>query len=81
MEATYLGCVPLGPNNLVYPELYKGSGIFYKDEDDLYCKLSTLINCPSKLREGLVKMNFDPFDWEKLKLHYLPDLLHVKNSE
>jgi len=81
MEATYLGCIPLAPNNLVYPEIYKGSKeLLYDDEEDLLLKLREHLLTPStlgSLRQKVKKLvNFVEYDWAHLKNSYISEIIN-----
>jgi hypothetical protein len=78
MEAVYLKCMPICPNNLVYPELYKDAEFLYNDENDLYAKLRTLCISPNSMK--LPTIGFNLYNWDMLKYEYLNDLLKVNST-
>ncbi|ESN94137.1 hypothetical protein HELRODRAFT_186042 [Helobdella robusta] len=76
IEAAYLGCFPLVPNILVYPEIFP-TECLYKNEVDLIGKLESFCQNPKAVRNSNVKIDFQRFSWDSLKNDYF-ELLNVK---
>lgn len=64
LEATYLGCYPLVPNRLVYPELYPSQCI-YNTDTQLYNKLKKFAANPTLVRDEKVEIDFTNFSFDK----------------
>ena len=60
LEGVYLGCFPLVPNRLVYPEIYSEECI-YNTDTQLYKKLRNFIRNPSALRSRKIFTDFQKF--------------------
>jgi len=60
LEATFLGCYPLVPNRLVYPEIYPVECI-YSTETQLYKRLKQFAQYPKAAREHSVTIDFKRF--------------------
>ncbi|XP_018572290.1 glycosyltransferase-like domain-containing protein 1 [Anoplophora glabripennis] len=58
MEATYCGCLPLLPRDLVYPEIYP-TECLYKDLEELYCMLEQFCLHPKSAVDLRSKLRFD----------------------
>nr|XP_022904141.1 glycosyltransferase-like domain-containing protein 1 isoform X1 [Onthophagus taurus] len=58
LESTYLGCYPLVPNDLVYPEIYPKECL-YKNEDELFEKLSGFCDNPTNALDARKHLNID----------------------
>ncbi len=70
VEAAAMGCVPLAPARLCYPEIIPREiheHCLYRDDTDLVTKLSALIGDPvrlSELRAAVVPL-MEPFAWQR----------------
>jgi len=58
MEASWLGCYPLAPNRLVYPELYP-SECLYNTEQQLYRRLESMCKDPMTVCSSDLELKFD----------------------
>lgn len=69
VEAMYMGCLPMLPHNLSYPEILPRelhSEFLYADEQDLLELLRQLIRRVPVEREAAVHNAASRFDWERL---------------
>ena len=57
LEAAWLGCYPLAPNNLVYPELYPQECL-YNTQQQLYKKLAKFCRNPIEADTSSLNINF-----------------------
>ena len=69
VEAVMAGCYPLLPSRLSYPEIMPRAyhkKHLYKNEDDLYQKLSQIIEkgLPSEFCKGELRKYFRRYDWK-----------------
>ena len=78
LEAAALGCYPLVPRRLVYPELYPEECI-YNTEQQLYKRLRNFCKRPGLLQNKPL-IQFDRFAGPK-PLQLLADALQLKKSE
>ena len=60
LEASWAGCYPLVPNNLVYPEIYS-SEYLYNTEQQLYKRLARFCSSPSDVRDSQPNIEFGKF--------------------
>ena len=58
MEATWLGCYPLLPNRLVYPEFYPQECL-YNTEQQLFKRLAKMCKDPSSCDTSDLGVRFD----------------------
>ena len=65
LEGTYLGCFPLVPDRLVYPELYPPECI-YRTDAQLCKKLKKFALNPTELRNETPYINYDKFSFDSL---------------
>jgi len=65
LEGTYLGCFPLVPDRLVYPELYPPECI-YRTDAQLTKKLKKFALNPTELRNEKPYINYDKFSFDSL---------------
>ena len=77
LEAAALGCYPLVPRRLVYPELYPEECL-YNTEQQLFKRLRDFCKRPSLLQHK-AEIQFDRFAGQK-PLQQLADFLHVVSS-
>ena len=66
LEAAYLGCYPLAPNRLVYPEIYP-TECLYNTDIQLYNKLKCFILNPSLVRSTSLFIDFTKFNADNFK--------------
>ncbi|CAB4068185.1 Glycosyltransferase-like domain-containing protein 1,DNA-directed RNA polymerase II subunit RPB4,Glycosyltransferase-like domain-containing protein 1-like,DNA-directed RNA polymerase II subunit Rpb4 [Lepeophtheirus salmonis] len=67
VEAAYLGCYPLVPNRLVYPELFPKKYL-YSTDNQLYKRLREFCKKPHLTRQG-IDMDFEKYsatDWNMI---------------
>lgn len=78
LEAAYLGCFPLVPNKLVYPEIYPKECV-YDTEEELFKILSYYCDNPLAVLEQRknLKLDFDLYSTEKLLPKYM-ELFDIK---
>ncbi|XP_064612718.1 tRNA-queuosine alpha-mannosyltransferase-like [Liolophura sinensis] len=71
LEAVHLGCYPLCPNRLVYPEIFPKECL-YNTSQQLYKRLRELCRRPHLARSSPVKnaLDLDRFSWETLGPKY-----------
>lgn len=60
LEASWAGCYPLVPSNLVYPEIYP-SECLYNTEQQLYKRLVRFCSCPSDAVDSHPNIEFERF--------------------
>jgi len=60
LEASWAGCYPLVPNNLVYPEIYPPECL-YNTEQQLYKRLVRFCSCPSDAVDSHPNIEFERF--------------------
>ena len=65
LEGTYLGCFPVVPDRLVYPELYPPECI-YRTDAQLCKKLKKFALNPTELRNETPYINYDKFSFDSL---------------
>ncbi|XP_052768800.1 glycosyltransferase-like domain-containing protein 1 isoform X2 [Mya arenaria] len=75
LEAVHLGCFPLVPNRLVYPELFTKTHL-YNTDNQLFKELRNFCNNPHVLRHKQTQLNTEQYSWDVLKSRYL-DLFHI----
>jgi len=73
LEAVWLGCLPLCPNRLAYPEFFPKECL-YNTDAQLKKKLKSMILYPKRTRERtaivLAKLNMYGLHWDILKFEY-----------
>ncbi|KAK2170412.1 hypothetical protein LSH36_3g26068 [Paralvinella palmiformis] len=79
LEATYLGCYPLVPNDLVYPEIFPKECL-YNTENQLYKRLKQFCQRPQMVRSKHLQLDFSKYSWQSLKRDYI-DVLHIAVNE
>lgn len=75
LEATFLGCFPLCPNRLVYPEIFPRECL-YNTTNQLVKKLRNFCGKPSAVRRLKPKVDHERYSWQALRPLYL-DLLRA----
>lgn len=68
LEAVALGCVPLCPNRLVYPELFDKANL-YNTDCQLRKTLARWCKRPD-IPRAMAKINVNKFSWDELKDNY-----------
>nr|XP_040572361.1 glycosyltransferase-like domain-containing protein 1 [Lepeophtheirus salmonis] len=68
VEAAYLGCYPLVPNRLVYPELFPKKYL-YSTDNQLYKRLREFCKKPHLTRQG-IDMDFEKYSATGLQSKY-----------
>lgn len=78
IEASYYGCFPLAPNNLVYPEIYPANCL-YSNLEELYIRLKCYCLHPILAREDRTNLdvNFEKYSTRTL----IPKFCKVLNSK
>ena len=61
LEASFLGCYPLVPNRLVYPELYPVECL-YNTHNQLYNRIKKIALNPSLVRNSEIFIDYQRFD-------------------
>ena len=74
LEAAWLGCYPLAPNNLVYPELYPQECL-YNTINQLYKKLAKFCLNPNEADTSCLDINFSKLTGEEPLQQLLLELL------
>ena len=74
LEAAWLGCYPLAPNNLVYPELYPQECL-YNTQNQLYKKLAKFCLNPKEADTSCLNINFSKLTGEEPLQQLLLELL------
>lgn len=69
-EAAYLGCYPLVPNRLVYPEIFPAECV-YNTPEQLLKRLKNFCRKPELARNHKLEIEFDRFAWNQLSARYL----------
>ena len=69
LEGVYLGCYPLVPNRLVYPELYPSECI-YNTDAQLFKRLKKFAQNPESLRQESLPMDFQRFTFDQFRSHF-----------
>ncbi len=67
MEAIYCDCLPILPNRLTYPELFKNkwtSAWFYDNDESFYHLLKNAIESKTKLIPNLGEKLYKKYDWK-----------------
>ncbi|XP_023213911.1 glycosyltransferase-like domain-containing protein 1, partial [Centruroides sculpturatus] len=75
LEAIQHRCYPLCPNRLVYPEIYPEEYL-YNTSNQLLKKLKRFCKHPNLIRNHVLQIDVEKFQWNKLKPFYR-DLLRV----
>lgn len=70
VEATTLGCYPLCPNRLVYPEIFPELCL-YNDENHLYNLLIKYIHNPFLVRNKGLEIDLKKYSWDTLGKEYI----------
>jgi len=73
IEAAMLGCYPLCPNKLSYPEIFPKSCL-YNTENQLIKKLQGFCRNPAATRK--ISLDLDRYSWDHLKADYTNILLY-----
>ena len=68
-----LGCYPLCPNKLSYPEIFPKSCL-YNTENQLIKKLQGFCRNPAATRK--ISLDLDRYSWDHLKADYTNILLY-----
>ena len=76
LEAAWLQCYPLAPNNLVYPEIYPQECL-YNTEQQLYKQLAKFCKNPSEADVTGLNIDFEKLTGEQP----LEQLLSIVNSD
>ena len=63
LEAVFLGCYPLVPNRLVYPEIYPKECL-YNTDNQLYSRLKKMSSDPSSVRSNPIYIDFHKFGFQ-----------------
>ncbi|KAK2174365.1 hypothetical protein NP493_807g01008 [Ridgeia piscesae] len=66
LEAVYLGCYPLCPRKLVYPEIFPDECL-YNTDSQLLKRLVQYCKRPELLRSNILKMDLDQYSWQSLR--------------
>ncbi|XP_076439714.1 tRNA-queuosine alpha-mannosyltransferase-like [Babylonia areolata] len=73
LEAVFLGCYPLCPKALVYPELYPEECL-YSTSNQLYKRLRSFCQRPHLARQSKLEIDLQKYSWETLRPVYLSKL-------
>ena len=74
IEAAFLGCYPLCPNRLSYPEIFPRECL-YNTETQLVKKLRYFCRYPAAVLTKKLNLELERFTWESLKTEYKELLL------
>ncbi|KAI0233378.1 Glycosyltransferase-like domain-containing protein 1 [Lamellibrachia satsuma] len=69
LEAVYLGCYPLCPRRLVYPEIFPDECL-YNTDHQLLKRLVQYCKRPALVRRSTLKMDLDQYSWQRLRPVY-----------
>lgn len=69
LEATHVGCIPICPNRLVYPEIFP-SEYLYRTSPQLVKKLRRFCKKPDLARTHLFQGDLSKYSWDELKAGY-----------
>lgn len=79
LEAAWLGCYPLCPNSLVYPEIYP-SECLYNTEQQLYKLLVKFCKQPKRTREETVNIDFHRIAGDRALVNLVNTVMNLEPS-